>query len=325
MPLPALLQDLRMPIIAAPMFIVSGVDLVVAECEAGIVGTFPALNARPAEACEEWLVQIERRLAGRKLPFAVNLVCHPTNDRLSGDLAVCARHRVPLLVTFSPPSSLEPPVEAVRTAHSYGGLIFHDVTTAQHARNAIAAGVDGLILICAGAGGHAGKISPFALLSEIRGFYDGPIALAGAITTGSAILAARAMGADLVYMGTRFIATEESNATEAYKQMIVGAASKDIIYASLSVGAHTNMLRPSLVAAGLDPDNMPPPYDQGGYVASHRRERPKAWKNIWGAGHGVGAIDDIPSVADCVAHLARDYDAAWARMQGLRVREPEPA
>jgi nitronate monooxygenase len=309
---PALLRDLRLPVIAAPMFTVSGVDLVVAACRAGVVGAFPSLNARPQEAFEEWLCRIEDAIADRRAPYAVNLICHRSNDRLAGDLETTVRHRVPIVLT-----SLQAPGEVVQAVHEYGGLVFHDVISRRHAEKAAEQGVDGLILVCAGAGGHAGPLNPFALIAEVRRVFSGTIILAGAITSGSGILAAQAMGADLAYLGTRFIATRESNAVDGYKQMIVASGAKDIVYTKAISGVHGNYLRGSLVAAGLDPDDLPPPEPGKNYEAGHKRERPRAWKDIWGAGQGVAGIDDVPSVAECVARLEREYAEAWARMTEL--------
>ena len=313
MPVPESLRALRLPVIASPMFIVSGTELVVAECRAGIVGSFPALNARPQEAFDTWLGQVEAAFGGRPPPYAVNLICHRSNDRLSGDLETCVRHRVPLLLT-----SLHAPGEVVQAAHEYGGLVFHDVTTLRHAEKAAEMGVDGLILVCAGGGGHAGATSPFALLGEVRRFFAGTIVLAGAITSGSDILAAQAMGADMVYMGTRFIATEEANAAPDYKRMIVDSGARDVTYTNLFSGVHANYLSRSIAAAGLDPAGLPAPEAGRGYVAGHKREKPKAWKDIWGAGQGVGNILDCPPVAGLVDRLAREYDEAWTRMDALR-------
>ncbi len=294
------------------MFIVSGLDLVEAQCRAGIIGTFPALNARPQEELDSWLDQLQPRLAGTHGLYGVNLICHASNDRLPGDLAICMKHQVPLIIT-----SLRPPAEVVQGAHEYGGLVFHDVTTLRHAEKAAEQGVDGLILVCAGAGGHGGATSPFALLPEIRRFFTGTIILAGAITDGASILAAQALGADLVYMGTRFIATQEANAAEPYKQMIVESGSKDVTYTNLFSGVHGNYLSKSMIAAGLDPSNLPAPEVGKTYVAGHKREKPKAWKDIWGAGQGAGAITDIPPVADLVARLEAEYRQAADRLATL--------
>jgi nitronate monooxygenase len=311
-------EQLRLPVIASPMFLVSGVELVLAQCKAGIVGSFPALNARPAGALDEWLVRIKDGLDAAKhldpAPFAVNLIVHGTNERLSCDLETCVRHEVPILIT-----SLRPPGEVVAAVHSYGGLVFHDVTTLRHAQKAAEQGVDGLILVCAGAGGHAGRLNPFALLAEVRRVFSGPIALAGAITSGHGILAAQALGADFAYIGTRFIATQEANAAAAYKQMIVDCAAADIVYTDAVSGIHGNYLAPSLQAAGIDPSKPSERSGQGVYAAPERRS--KAWRDIWGAGQGVGGIEDIPSVAQCVARLEREYCEAHARLRTMRQRE----
>jgi nitronate monooxygenase len=318
MPLPDLLKDrLRLPVIGAPMFIVSGPELVIAQCKAGIVGAFPALNARPPELLEEWLVQIKAALEqfraenpGRPVaPFAVNQIVHGSNDRLQHDLEVCLKHQVPIIIT-----SLRPPGEVVQAVHSYGGLVFHDVISVRHAEKAIEQGVDGLILVCAGAGGHAGTLSPFALLPEVRRLFDGTIILSGAITTGRAILAATALGADLAYMGTRFIATQESRAAPAYKQMITEASAKDIVYTNLFSGVHGNYLKPSIAATGLDPENLPGADKSKMDFTAGRRNRPAAWRDIWGAGQGVGSIDAIPTVEDAVAALEADYRGALGRL-----------
>jgi nitronate monooxygenase len=306
-------EQLRLPVIASPMFLVSGVELVLAQCNAGIVGSFPALNACPADALDEWLVRIKDGLAaaGNPAPFAVNLIVHGSNERLSRDLEMCVRHEVPILIT-----SLRPPGEVVAAVHSYGGLVFHDVTTLRHARKAAEQGVDGLILVCAGAGGHAGRLSPFALMAEVRRFFSGPIALAGAITSGDAILAAEVLGADFAYIGTRFIATQEANASTAYKQMIVESGAADIVYTDAVSGIHGNYLAPSLQAAGIDPSALPERSGEGAYVASERRS--KAWRDVWGAGQGVGGIEDVPSVAQCVARLEREYCEAHARLRTMK-------
>ncbi len=312
MPVPHALSGSRLPVIAAPMFIVSGQELVIAESRAGICGSFPALNARPQETFDDWLTAIEAGLAGTGAPYAVNLVAHASNDRLEGDLETCVRHKVPLLLT-----SLQKPGDVVKAAHTYGGLVFHDVISLRHAEKAIEQGVDGLILVCAGAGGHGGALSPFALLAEVRRIYSGTIVLAGAISTGEHILAAQAMGADLVYMGTRFIATTEANAVAPYKQMIVESGAREVTYTNLFSGVHGNYLSRSIAAAGLDPANLPAPEPGRTYVAGHKREKPKAWRDIWGAGQGVGGIDSVLPVAECIDRLEREYRAACARMTCL--------
>jgi nitronate monooxygenase len=314
MPLPALLRGrLSLPAIGAPLFIVSVPELVIAQCKAGIVGAFPALNARPKEVLEEWIIEIKSELASYSAahpelpiaPFAVNQIAHQSNDRLAHDVAVCVKHEVPITIT-----SLRAPAEIVDATHSYGGIVLHDVTTIRHARKAAAEGVDGLILVCAGAGGHAGTLSPFALLPEVREFFSGTIVLAGAIANGASILAAQAMGADLAYMGTRFIATKEANARPEYKQMIADSSANDIVYTPLFTGIYGNYLRNSIVAAGLDPDNLPVADKSSIDFGSTRSA--KAWRDIWGSGQGVGSIHDIPSVADCVARLREEYRQASA-------------
>ena len=312
MAIPQQFSRLRLPVIGSPMFIVSGLDLVEAQCRAGILGTFPALHARPQAEFAVWLEQLQGRLAGTHGLYGVNLICHASNDRLAGDLDTCMKFRVPVIIT-----SLRPPAEVVQGAHEYGGLVFHDVTTLRHAEKAVEQGVDGLILVCAGAGGHGGATSPFALLPEVRKFFDGTIILAGAIGDGASVLAAQAMGADMVYMGTRFIATREANAPDAYKQMIVDSGSKDVTYTNMFSGVHGNYLSKSMIAAGLDPANLPVPETGRTYVAGHKREKPQAWRDIWGAGQGSGAITDIPSVAELVDRMAAEYRAAAVRVAGL--------
>ena len=311
MTLPKVLQDnLALPVIGAPMFIVSQPDLVLAQCLAGIVGSFPALNARPKELLDEWLGTLSARLVearraepGRRIaPFAVNQIVHHSNDRLDHDIALCVRHKVPMVIT-----SLRAPGDVVKEIHGYGGIVFHDVINVRHARKAVEAGVDGLILVAAGAGGHAGTLSPFVLVSEVRRFWDGPIALSGAMTSGGQILAAQAMGADLAYMGTRFIPTPEANAVDAYKRMILESTAADVVYTPYFTGVHGNYLRPSITAQGLDPDNLPP---RDKTSMSFGSNRTKAWRDIWGVGQGVGSIDEILPVAEVVARLGREYHAA---------------
>ena len=313
MPIPASLRErLALPVICAPMFIVSNPDLVIAQCKGGVIGSFPALNARPKEELEVWLDRIQTALAAdpNAAPFAVNQIIHQSNERLEHDMEVCIKHQVPLIIT-----SLRAPNEIVPHVHSYGGKVFHDVISVRHAEKALEAGVDGLILVCAGAGGHAGTLSPFALVGEIRKFYDGPIALSGAITNGSAILAAQAMGADFAYVGTRFIATQEANATERYKECIVGSSAADVVYTPYFTGVHGNYLKGSIVAAGLDPDNLPVK-DKDAMNFGAAAGAAKAWKDIWGAGQGVGTIDDVPSTADLIARLKTEYANAKAALCG---------
>jgi nitronate monooxygenase len=317
MSLPPLLQHLRLPVVGAPMFIVSGPELVAAQCKAGIVGSFPALNARPPELLDAWLTRLTGELAAHTAvqpqavaPFAVNQIVHSSNDRLQHDMDLCVKHRVPIIIT-----SLRAPDAVVEAAHGYGGLVFHDVTTIKHAQRALAAGVDGLILVCTGAGGHAGRLSPFALVPEVRAFYDGTIILSGSIARGDAILAAQATGADLAYIGTRFIASVEANAPDAYKQMIVGSAAEDIVYSNLFTGVHGNYLRGSIVNAGLDPDALP---ESDKSAMNFGTGRTKAWRDIWGAGQGVGQVEDVPPVAQIVDRLAREYEAARRRLGLVR-------
>ncbi|WP_353152309.1 nitronate monooxygenase family protein [Pollutimonas bauzanensis] len=307
-------QSLTVPVIGSPMFLVSNPALVIAQCCAGIVGSFPALNARPQEVFSEWLDEIEAGIARYRAdnpdrvvaPYAVNLIVHQSNPRLDEDLETCVRHRVPIVIT-----SLHSPERVVERVHAYGGMVLHDVTTLRHAKKAIAAGVDGLILVCAGAGGHAGSLSPFALVNEVRAIYDGLLVLAGSITNGSAILAAQAMGCDLAYMGTRFIATEESSAVDAYKQMIVDTTAVDIIYTPYFTGVSGNYLKPSIAAAGLDPDNL-----SAGGRESMDVGKPKKWKDIWGSGQGVGSILSILPAAEVVAQLQEEYQAAKRQLLG---------
>lgn len=303
MPLPTIFDRLSLPVIASPMFLTSGPDLVVECCKAGIIGTFPALNQRTSEGFRDWLHQIKARLADvpGAAPFGVNLIVHKSNPRLQEDLAICVEERVPLIIT-----SLGAVSELVDAVHSYGGVVFHDVINARHARKAAGAGVDGLIAVAAGAGGHAGTTSPFALVSELRAFFDGAIVLAGAINTGAQVAAARVMGADLAYMGTRFIATREAMVAEDYKDMIVQSASADILYTDSVSGVNANFMRPSMIAAGMDPDNLP----KGGHMDMAAEKR--AWKDVWSAGQGVGGIHDIPPAADLIARLKDEYRAAMA-------------
>ncbi|MDK3026373.1 nitronate monooxygenase family protein [Cupriavidus taiwanensis] len=315
--LPQALQHLALPVIASPMFIVSYPELVLAQCKAGIVGSFPALNARPAELLDEWLTRIEEELAAFKAanpgaqvgPVAVNQIVHASNARLEHDIKVCVEHKVPVFIT----SLRAPPKELIDAVHSYGGIVMHDVISLRHAEKAIESGVDGLILVAAGAGGHAGMLSPFALVGEVRKIFDGPIALSGSIATGEAVLAAQAMGADFAYVGTRFIASQEAHAAESYKQSITSAAAADIVYTNLFTGVHGNYIRESISNAGLDPDNLPVA-DKSKMDFSSGGSKAKAWKDIWGAGQGVGQIHDIPSAGEIVARMKAEYDAAKARL-----------
>jgi nitronate monooxygenase len=315
MALPPLFDRLRLPVIAAPMFIVSGPELVIAQCKAGIVGSFPALNARPASQLDEWLHRITEELAVHdrdhpdrpSAPFAVNQIVHRTNDRLEPDMEVCAKWRVPLLIT-----SLGAREDVNAAAHGWGGLVLHDVIDDAFARKAIDKGADGLIPVAAGAGGHAGPLSPFALMQEIRSWFDGPVALSGAIAGGRSVLAAQAMGADLAYVGSAWIATEEANAVPAYKQAIVDSAAAGIVYTNLFTGIHGNYLKSSIVNAGLDPDNLP---SSDPSAMNFGSDLPvKAWKDIWGAGQGVGAVDGVETVARRVDRLAGEYAQARAEL-----------
>jgi nitronate monooxygenase len=318
MALPTVLQNLSLPVIASPMFIASGPALVAAQCKAGIVGSFPALNARPAELLDTWLTDLQRELADyqelhpdRKVgPIAVNQIVHQSNDRLEHDVAVCVEHQVPIIIS----SLRAPPKEMLDAVHAYGGIVMHDVVSIRHAEKALEAGVDGLILVAAGAGGHAGALSPFALVGEVRKFFDGPIALSGSIATGDAILAAQAMGADFAYIGSRWLATRESNVTDAYRSAIVESTAADVVYTNLFTGVHGNYLKKSIVAAGLDPDNLPVS-DKS--KMSFGSGSAKAWRDIWGAGQGVGLMDDVPTVAEMVERLAQQYQAARERL-GLK-------
>ena len=306
----SLQKGLALPAICAPMFIVSGPELVIAQCRGGLIGSFPALNARPPELLDSWLTRIRAELADDPdaAPYAVNQIIHQSNERLEHDMALCVKHEVPLIIT-----SLRAPDAIVPQVHAYGGLVFHDVISVRHAEKALAAGVDGLILVCAGAGGHAGMLSPFALVGEIRKFYTGPIALSGAISNGSGILAAQAMGADFAYIGTRFIATREANAQEAYKQCLVDSAAVDLVYTPYFTGVHGNYLRRSIEAAGLDPENLQVK-DKDAMDFGSAAGAAKAWKDIWGAGQGVGTIDDIPPVAELIARMKQEYRAAKAAL-----------
>jgi len=317
MSLPDLLKKrLRIPAIGAPLFIVSNPNLVIAQCTAGVVGSFPALNARPPELLDEWLKRITNELGEwdakhpdrPSAPFAVNQIVHRTNERLQHDVELCVKHKAPIVIT-----SLGAREEVNEAVHSYGGIVLHDVINNRFARKAIEKGADGLILVAAGAGGHAGKINPFALVREVREWFDGPIALSGAIASGDSILAAEAAGADLGYIGSAFIATKEANAVEPYKQMIVESGADDIVYTNLFTGVHGNYLKPSIARAGLDPENLPSG-DPSKMDFASGAERRKVWKDIWGSGQGVGAMKAIVPAAELVDRLAREYHAARARI-----------
>ncbi|MEE4451134.1 nitronate monooxygenase family protein [Novosphingobium resinovorum] len=305
MPLPALFESLRLPVIAAPMFIVSNPELVIAQMRSGIVGSFPALNARPASQLDEWLHRITQETQGCAAPFAVNLIVHRTNTRLQEDLAVLEKWKVPLVIT-----SLGANVEVNAAVHGWGGKVMHDVIDDRFARKAVEKGADGLIAVAAGAGGHAGPQSPFALMQEIRAWFEGPVALSGAIANGRSILAAQAMGADFAYIGTPWIATPEAGAVAGYKQAIVDGHAADIVNSNLFTGVHGNYLRPSIVAAGMDPDNLPQGDKSQMDFGSGGSSAAKAWKDIWGAGQGIGAIHAVEPVADRVAALTAQYQAA---------------
>ena len=318
MPLPKILQnDLSIPVIGSPLFLVSGPELVIAQCKAGIVGSFPALNARPQHVLEEWLIRIKEELAQAKAenpdlriaPYAVNQICHASNDRLMDDMQTCVDHEVPIIIT-----SLRPPLEIVQAAHSYGGVVFHDVINVKHAKKAAEQGVDGLILVCAGAGGHAGSLSPFSLVREVKEWFDGTVLLSGSIGDGHSIAGALAMGADLAYLGTRFIATEEANADKGYKDMLIESAADDIVYSSLFTGVNGNYLKPSIAKAGLDPDNLPGADKSKMNFGSGGNMKTKAWKDIWGSGQGIGGITNAPSVDTLVKSMKDQYDQAFNEM-----------
>ena len=314
MPIPSHIKDnLSIPVIGSPLFIISGPELVIAQCKAGIIGSFPALNARPQYVLEEWIVRIKTELAEYKAenpdakvaPFAVNQICHGSNDRLAEDMATCVKHEVPIIIT-----SLRPPAELVEAAHSYGGLVYHDVINVRHAKKAVEQGVDGLILVCAGAGGHAGALSPFALLREVKEWFDGTVILSGAIGDGHAVAASLVLGADFAYMGTRFIATREANADPEYKKMLEESAADDIVYSSLFTGVHGNYLKPSISNAGMDPDNLPPADKSSMNFGSGGNTKSKAWKDIWGSGQGIGRIYDSPPVSELVNRIKTEYEQA---------------
>ncbi len=314
--IPAVLQNLVLPVIGSPLFIISNPKLVIALCKAGIVGSMPALNARPAEQLDDWLAEITEELVAHNkanpdapaAPFAINQIVHKSNDRLERDMEVCAKYKVPVVIT-----SLGAREDVNQAVHSWGGVVLHDVINNKFAHKAIEKGADGLIAVAAGAGGHAGTKSPFALIQEIRQWFDGPLALSGSMATGGAVLAAQAMGADFAYMGSLFIATDEARADAAYKQAIVDCNSDDVIYSNLFTGVHGNYLAPSIRAAGLDPDNLPVSDPSAMNFGSGRT---KAWKDIWGCGQGIGVIDRVQPAADVVARLKQEYQAARARLLG---------
>lgn len=318
MALPPILKDtLRLPVVGSPLFIISNPDLVIAQCKAGIVGSFPSLNARPEPVLEEWLIRITEELDrynqanpdAPAAPFAVNQIVHGSNNRLEHDLEMCVKYKVPIVIT-----SLGAKEMVNEAVHSYGGITLHDIINNRFAKKAIEKGADGLIAVAAGAGGHAGQQSPFALIQEIREWFDGPLLCSGSIATGDAVLAAQAMGADLAYIGSAFIATEEANAEQAYKQAIVDCNADDIVYSNLFTGVHGNYLRPSIENAGLDPNNLPVSDPSAMNFGSGGNTDAKAWKDIWGSGQGIGAVKTIGSTADYVAKLQAEYQAAKARI-----------
>ena len=319
MPLPPVLQNLPLPIIGAPLFIISNPKLVIAQCTAGVVGSMPALNARPAEQLDEWLAEITETLAAwdrdhpdrKAAPFAINQIVHKTNHRLEHDMMVCAKYKVPIVIT-----SLGARTDINDAVHSWGGVVLHDIINNFFAKKAIEKGADGLIAVAAGAGGHAGVKSPFALIQEIRQWFDGPLALSGAIATGDAVLAAQAMGADFGYIGSAFIATDEARASDAYKQCIVDSNSDDIVYSSLFTGVHGNYLKPSIRNAGMDPDHLPESDPTKMNFGGGEGSKSKAWKDIWGCGQGIGAVQQVLPTRELVARLAREYQAAKARLLG---------
>ena len=314
MPIPDSIKDnISIPVIGAPLFLISVPDLVIAQCKAGIIGSFPALNARPQHVLEEWIVRIKTELneyqeqnpEKKVAPFAVNQICHGSNDRLQGDMEICVKHEVPIIIT-----SLRPPAEVVEAAHSYGGLVFHDVINVRHAKKAASMGVDGLILVCAGAGGHAGALSPFALLREVKSWFDGTIILSGSIGDGYSVASALALGADFAYLGTRFIATQEANAEPEYKQMLIESSANDIVYSNLFTGVLGNYLKPSIQNSGLDPDNLPTADKSAMNFGSGGNTDSKAWKDIWGSGQGIGLIEDAPTVEELVDRLKSEFTEA---------------
>ena len=318
MAIPAsLANQLSIPVIGSPLFIISTPDLVLAQCKAGVIGSFPSLNARPIEQLEEWLAQLNEELAAARkanpaakiAPYAVNLIVHKSNNRLEEDLALCVKYKVPMVIT-----SLGARPEVNEAVHSYGGIVMHDIINIVFAHKALEKGADGLIAVASGAGGHAGTLSPFALISEIREFFDGPLALSGAISHGGQVLAAQAMGADFAYIGSAFIATNEARAVDGYKDMIVASAAKDIVYSSLFTGVHGNYLAPSVAASGLDPNNLPEGDKATMNFRAGEGSKAKAWKDVWGAGQGVGGVKARMPAAEFIAKLKREYDEARARL-----------
>lgn len=318
MSIPTVMQGrLSIPVVGAPLFIISGPELVISQCKAGIVGSFPSLNARPAEMLDTWLTQINEELDAYNqanpdspaAPFAVNQIVHNSNDRLMHDVEMCVKHKVPIVIT-----SLGARPEVFDAIHSYGGICLHDVINNRFAKKAIEKGADGLICVAAGAGGHAGTLSPMAFIQEVREWFDGPVLLSGAISTGQSVLAAQAMGADLAYIGSAFIATKEANADPAYKQALVDYAASDIVYTNLFTGVHGNYLKPSIEAAGLDPDNLPESDPSKMNFGSGSSSKAKAWKDIWGCGQGINAIKAVQSTGDLVAKLKTEYEAAKAKL-----------
>jgi len=317
MALPTIFDDLELPLVCAPMFIVSGPELVIAQCKAGVVGSFPALNARPQEELENWIVRIKLELAeweketgNKAAPFAVNQICHGSNNRLMADMETCVKHEVPIIIT-----SLQCIPDVIEATHSYGGIVLHDTINMRHTKKALSMGVDGIIAVCHGAGGHAGKLSPFSFIPEVRDVHDGPILMSGSIATGGAIAAAVATGADLAYSGSLFIATHEANANQGYKDEVVESSGEDIVYSNLFTGVSGNYLRGSIEKAGMDPDNLPEADKSAMNFGSGGNTDAKAWKDIWGAGQGVGSVKSVESVAEVVDRLKREYTAARSRVE----------
>ena len=311
-----LLESLRLPVIGAPLFIVSTPKLVIEQCKSGIIGAFPALNARKEDELESWLINISQELEAFKknnpekkvAPYAVNQIVHQSNSRLKIDVEMCVKYKAPIVIT-----SLRPPAEVVEAVHSYGGLVFHDVINMRHAKKAISQGVDGIIAVCAGAGGHAGTISPFALIKEIKDIFDGFVILSGSMSNGRDVLAAECIGADLAYMGTRFIATKEANAVDEYKDMIIDSDADDIVYSSLFTGIHGSYLKGSIIKSGIDPENLELG-DKNMMNFDSSESKAKAWKDIWGAGQGVGSMKDIPNVSDLVDEIEQDYNSTKTKI-----------